>query len=276
MYTIQKRVNNNVVMATRAQQQYVLVGKGIGFKVYPKDLLSEERVSEVFVSSENFNLKTFVALIDEMSTKEVGAARKIIQEGEKFLNKSLNPNLIVPLLDHLHYAIKRFESRQFTASPIDWEIRNMYPIETQIGMKAIAIIEEMLGLRLPDSESVFFALHFVNIQFDDETISDTVAFTEFMHEINQIIKYQFQKELDESSSTYQRFITHVRYFFVRQKNGEDFKLGNEELYHAIKKRFHDESVCVNKIVAFIDKRLGITTSVDEKLYLILHINRLIT
>ena len=272
---VSNRFNNNVVLASDGHQEYVLIGKGIGFKAYPGDLVDMSVVEQTFIPSDAFAAKGIAELVSTTSLEEIKTVQKIINLGEKLLKKRLNPNLNITLLDHLHFALIRFEKEMLTKSPIEWEIKNMYRVETAIGMEALTIIAEELNVDLPKEEAIFIALHFINGQFENESMSDTMDFAETLQQINSIIKYHFQIKLDDQSLNYQRFLTHLRYYLVRQKNHESLDLGNEDVYLTMKDRFPKESNCVNKIAKFIDEKYHWKTTYDEKLYLILHVNRLI-
>lgn len=272
---VSRRFNNNVILARNNQQELILMGKGIGFQVYPNDPVKSELIEQTFVPSDSVNIEGMAELLCDSHPMEVKVAKEIIVYGEKILKKSLNENLLIALLDHLHFAIIRYEKGMVTKSPIEWEIKQMYRVETAIGLEALRLIKEKLKVSLPKSEAIFIALYFINGQFKNETMSDTFAFSETMNQVNSIVKYHFQVKVDEESVNYQRFLTHIRYYLIRQKNHESLNLGNEDVYFIMKERFPEESNCVEKISRFIEKKFEWQTTDDEKLYLILHVNRLI-
>ncbi|MNW67434.1 transcriptional antiterminator BglG [compost metagenome] len=63
---------------------------------------------------------------------------------------------------------------------------------------------------------------------------------------------------------------------MRQMSGKSLKDENESLYTMVKEKFPKELACVEKIADFLKTNYGWTCSDDEKLYLILHIQRLTT
>lgn len=273
---VSRRFNNNVILARNNQQEVILMGKGIGFQVYPGEKVESELIEQTFVPSDRFNIEGVAELVCNSNPLEVSLVKEMIVYGEKILEKRLNENLLISLLDHLHFAIIRHEKTLITKSPIEWEIKQMYRVETAIGLESLRLIKKRLGLALPESEAIFIAMHFINGQFENETMSDTLAFSETMNQVNSIVKYHFKIKVDEESINYQRFLTHLRYYLIRQKNHESLDLGNEDVYFTMKKRFPEESNCVEKISRFIEKKYEWQTTHDEKLYLILHVNRLIS
>lgn len=273
---VSRRFNNNVILARNNQQELILMGKGIGFQVYPDEEVQVELIEQTFVPSDSFEIQGVAELLCDSNPVEVKLVQEIIAYGEKILKKTLNENLLITLLDHLHFAIVRHEQEMITKSPIEWEIKQMYRVETSIGMEALQMIQDRLQIDLPPSEAIFIAMHFINGQFENETMSDTLAFSETMNQVNSIVKYHFHIKIDEESVNYQRFLTHLRYYLIRQKNHESLDLGNEDVYFTMKERFPEESHCVEKISSFIEGKYEWQTTYDEKLYLILHVNRLIS
>lgn len=65
-------------------------------------------------------------------------------------------------------------------------------------------------------------------------MKETFQITEIMNKVLDIISYHYQLKLAEDSINYTRLVTHLRYFILRQLNGEGNK--NEEamsLYNLI-------------------------------------------
>ncbi len=275
MKIIEKRINNNVVLAKEQENKFILLGKGIGFQVYPGEKIKEEMIEQIFVPTEYFNLQSVARLLVHSSRKEIHLVQQIIKMGEKILEKKLNDNLRITLLDHLHFSFERYERKLEMQSSIEWEIKNMYPKEVKIGEKALELIEKETGKKLPAAECVFIALHFINAQFEQESMNDTLVFTEIIERIDRIITYHFQLEIDKNTVDYQRFLTHIRYYLIRQKNQQMLHSGNAQLLRTVREQFPEEERCVKKIVKYIDLEHGWQTSTEEQLYLILHVNRLI-
>ncbi|STV87692.1 putative transcriptional antiterminator [Klebsiella michiganensis] len=58
---------------------------------------------------------------------------------------------------------------------------------------------------------VFIALHLVTAQLNSE-MPEVMHVTRVMQEILQLVKYQLTLNYDEESLSYQRFVTHLKFF----------------------------------------------------------------
>jgi len=69
-------------------------------------------------------------------------------------------------------------------------------------------------------------------------------------------------------------VTHLQYLLKRQDQGVFIKSDNKQFYEDLVKQFPKTSDCVEKIAQFLQERMGFELEKEEKLYLILHVNRL--
>ncbi len=84
-----------------------------------------------------------------------------------------------------------------------------------------------------------------------------------------IVKYTYNIVLDEKSINYERFVTHLRFFFQRlgQKEREDSE--DDFLLRQVKAKYKKAYNCMLRI----QKYLEISLSSEEQLYLTVHIQR---
>lgn len=268
---IVKKINNNIALAINAKdEEVIVVGKGIGFPKTPYELRDESIIERVFVTQSN---KDYLEMFKDIPLEDIYLTQEIIKCGEKCLGRKLNTNILLTLSDHISYAIQRFKEGIEAKSPLEWEIKHLYPMELKIGIKAIEIIKRERGIELPKAECTFIALHFINAQIGDNKIDQTSKITEIIGNILGIVKYHFKVELDETSINFTRFVKHLQYFIYRQLNASPLEGENENLYKIVEKQYPNENECVHKIEEFLKSNYGWNCSIDEKLYLILHIQR---
>ena len=262
-----KKINNNIALAINAKDEEVIViGKGIGFPKTPYELRDESIIEKIFVTQSN---NDYLEMFKDIPLEDIYLTQEIIKYGEEYLGKKLNTNILLTLSDHISYAIQRFNQGVEVKSPLEWEIKHLYPDEFKIGVKAIEIIRNERGIRLTEPESVFIALHFINAQIGDNKIDQTAKITEIIGDILGIVKYHFRIELDESSINFTRFVKHLQYFIYRQLNKSSLEGENENLYKIVEKQYTNENECVHKIEEFLKSNYGWNCSIDEKLYLVL-------
>lgn len=273
---VKKRINNNVVLAVEKDHEMIVVGKGIGFQVYPNDEVDQTLIQQRYLPSEKMSIQQMALLLENVTLEDIELVESIIKMAEERINKKISSMIMFSLLDHLAFAIERNKKNMNIRSPIEWEVKKFYSREVEIGEKAVEMIREALGIELPVSEAVFIALHFINYQYDQETMDATMDYLEAIGDITQIVRFFFQIDIDEDSINYQRFLNHLRYYLIRQSSGETSKvLDNEELFLTVKEKYHKEYQCVKKISHYLSERYRSGSTSDEKLYLTLHLARLI-
>ncbi|WP_238649558.1 PRD domain-containing protein [Paenibacillus piscarius] len=270
-----KKVNNNVAIAINDNNEEVfVVGKGVGFLKTPYELTETDMVVEkIFVAPKNIRMYD---LLNSIPIEHIYLAEEVITMGSDILHKTFNTNLLLTLSDHISFALARTREGVSIKNPLEWEVRTLYPDETRVGEEAIRIIEAKSGVRLPAAETTLIALHFVNAQVGSGEMSDTTRITTVTGEMLSIIKYALKIDFEEESIHFMRFATHIRYFIMRQMSGKSLRKENEALFEMVKENFPRELECVEKIAAFLQSNYGWSCTNDEKLYLILHIQRLIS
>lgn len=268
-----KKLNNNIVLALNDQNEELIVrGKGLGFEKIPYFIPeNHSRIEAIYVPSKNIKA---AQLIEKTPEDICELTKKMVQEGEKILKQELNANIYLTLADHISYVLERYADQLEIKNPFHWEIKNIYPEEYRAGLKCLDIVQKEKGICLPEVEASFIALHFVNALLLEKGLEDANKLTKVISEIVNIIKYHYQIDLDEDSMAYNRFVTHIRYFVIRQMNHIDLKDSNKDLFKMIKEHYIDEMDCVSKITHHLKINYGWNCGDDEMLYLVLHIQRL--
>lgn len=266
-----KKMNNNLVLALRNNEEVIIKGKGVGFQKIPYELEDESIIENIYVTPKN--MKAF-ELLNNISSEVSELTEEIIQFGENYLGKKINSVIFLTLSDHITSTIERYNDSININNPLEWQIKYLYKKEYEIGIEAIKIIEKRLKVKLSDSEASFIALHFVNSQMGSNQMTETSRVTSISGEILNIIKYYFKINFDETSINFLRFVTHLMYFVQRQLSGTSLQDGNEAFYEMIKDKYKDELKCVEKIEKYIANNYNLKCTNDEKLYLVLHIQRL--
>ncbi|MDN3233161.1 MULTISPECIES: PRD domain-containing protein [Priestia] len=269
---VTKKINNNVVLAVNDKgEEIFVVGKGLGFLKTPYNLEdSSEKIEKVFV--QNDNLK-FNMLFNSIPSDVILVTENIISEGKKHLGTNLNDGMLIALSDHINTALKRNIEGEELVNSYQWEMKHIYPTEASFGFKALNIIRDKLGVQLPESEASFIALHFVNGQLNSNDFTETAKLNKIIKDILNIIKYHYQVNINEQSINYSRFVTHVRYFLLRLMNNETLNQENGDLFEVIKSDASEELKCIDKIDKYLKDNYNWVFPKNEKIYLILHLQR---
>lgn len=273
MLTIIKSLNNNIILAkSKENEELVLFGTGIGFKKKKGDLIDINQATKVFQPKEDFRTSQF---LEHISLDLLTVTEKIISLAETKLNIKLNHSILFALADHLQFAIEKDDALN-SDNPIQWEVPNLYYAEHEVGKLALELIEEDLGYKLPEIEASFIALHFVNAQLDSSSMGDTIQITKLIKNIIKIIQRLFEINLDKTSITYSRFITHLRYFIARHNMDQrDVTQMDDELKSIIQDRYMKSYACGLIIKEMIEKEFNWQVTKDEVVYLVIHIEQLI-
>lgn len=273
---IEQRINNNVVLANKGGERIIVMGKGIGFKVYPNDKVKKNLIEQTFIPGPTNETNYFVQMLKEIPMELLIVSKEIVEQAKEQLKTQLVPNLVITLADHLNFAVRRFKEGIPLTHPLNWEITHYYPKEMLVAQKSLTIINKKLTRQLPETEIPFLAMHFVNAQVDFSEGFGTMELTEIMTEIVKIVQYHFQIVIDQKSTTFARFVTHLRYYLIRQFNNENtINTLEEELIELIKVKYGNEFLAAKKISRYLEKNFQSITTDNELVFLSLHINRLV-
>lgn len=272
-----KILNNNVVVIKNKKNiEQIVMGTGIGFKKKKGDLVEESKVDKVFFLSNQDIFNNFQELIVKIPPEHIQLGEEIVALAKLKLGRRLDDMIYISLTDHIYTAIIRSQEGINIKNFLLWETKRFYKIEYEIGLEALDLIEEKFGIRLSDDEAGFIALHLVNASLADNEFQDVYKITEIMQEITKIVKYEFNFEFNEDSIYYYRFITHLKFFANRLVSNAIYKNNNDDdLVILVKNKYPNAYNTVNKITEFISTKYNYTLSDEEKVYLTIHIHRVV-
>ena len=273
---IKRILNNNAALTVdQAGSEIIVLGKGIAFQKRKGDAIEEEDIEKIFHLSNSDMFVKFQELFTQLPSEYIRLSDDIIAMAKLQLGKKLNDSIYVSLSDHLYSSIKRFKEGIIIRNALLWDIRRFYPVEFEVAHEALSMIREVFDLELPEDEAGFIALHLVNAE-DLEEDQDSYQVTKIMQEVSNIVRYYFQVNFDEDSVHYYRFISHLKFFAQRlTSNNLHSDKSEEGLLDIVKSRFQNAYLCVEKITQHIERNYQYRLTEEEKLYLTIHINRVI-
>lgn len=273
---IKKIFNNNAILAKDSEKREVVVmGCGIGFRKDIGDNIDEEKIEKTFILKEKDASEKFKLLLEDVPTEIIYLCYDIIDYAKNMIATEINDYIYVTLTDHINNAIELFKEGLNRPNIIVWEIKKFYPKEFEIGVKALEFIEDELDIKLPDDEAGNIALHLINAQVNNSCnkVEDVAKQTKMVQDILNIVRYTYNVELNEESLNYERFVTHLRFFFQRLNKKKVDKVENEDddfLLNQVKVKYKEAYNCMLKVEKYLEKELDD----EEKLYLTLHIQRI--
>lgn len=264
-----RNINNNVSLCKDSENvEVVIFGKGVGFlKVNEEVPLS--KIERTFY---NVN-KNYLDVIASLPENVLEVSSKIIDMANIKLNTSYKSNVILSLADHINYAIQREQNNISIKLPLIYEIRYLYPKETEIGIDAIRLILNELNVNLPSEEAVGITLHLVNYGIANNPIDEKNE-KEIIANCTKLIEDGLNIKIDRSSFSYFRFVSHLHYLFSR--TSEQMKNDNKQIYKMMENEFIDTDIydCTLRIHDYLCKTLDFKLNDEELLYLMIHINNL--
>lgn len=269
---IAKILNNNVVVILDAQQrEQVVMGRGLAFQKRVGDALDESRIEKVFALQSDELVNRLGDLMNQIPLEVMTTCDRIIELARSRLGK-LQESLYITLTDHCHYAIERQKKGLAIKNALLWETRRLYPREFELGQEARAIISQRLNVDLAEDEAGFIALHLVTAQLNSE-MPEVMHITQVMQEILNLVKYQLRQEYDESTLSYQRFVTHLKFFAQRMLTRTVVPDDDATLHSAVKENYSRAWGCAEKIALHLRKAYQRELTTEEIMFLTIHIER---
>ncbi|MEG0369650.1 MAG: PRD domain-containing protein [Hungatella sp.] len=273
---IDKIINNNVVSVLEENgTEIVLMGRGLGFHTQKGQEIPEEKIQKIFRLDNPGTLEQFKSLLENLPLEHLQVSTEIINYAKMVLNRKINQNIYITLTDHINFSIERYHQHMMFTNPLLREVRTFYKEEYLIGEYAIALIEREIGIKLPVDEAASIALHIVNAEYNTK-MRDTIDITNLIQEVLGIVRKQFQIEINETSLSYERFVTHLRFLSQRIYSKELLGNENREFTEMIAKMYPEEYACSIQIRDYIYKTYEHKVTDEEVAYLSVHIKRVRT
>lgn len=270
MFRVIKALNNNGVLAIRVddQAEVIVLGKGIGFgkKVNERfDLLGEAKVYELKNNQDGEKAYTQVMQIEPIYLEITGA---ILQKAREELGE-IDTRVILPLADHIAFAIKRIQSQGYISNPMTQDIRGLFSNEFSVALFGLKLIEKELNVKMDEDEAGYIALH-LHGALVNERVSNVLVQTQIIHDSLDIMQQKTQITFDTSSLAYNRLLSHMKYMIARMMKKESIGL---DMNSYIKHQYPQTFILAEEICDKISKSLHLTCMPDEIGYLAMHIER---
>ena len=270
-----KSMNHNMVLAEESNgSQCICRGKGIGFQKRTGDDIDESLIEQKYVPAGPSNKAHFVQLFSEIPDEYWNLTADVVDYARNRMKLKASDKVMLPLCDHIAGAVERYRQNVKLENPMLWVVKYIYPKEFKTGRYAVRRIEEMTGIRMLDDEAAFLAYHFVieELGNDDQTNAETMS--KIVRDILHIVEQSFQIELNPEDWNYERFLTHLKFFvnrIIERKTYEDSE--DQSLYEEMKARYPKVHRCVERIADYILIEHHYDVGKDERLYLIIHLER---
>jgi beta-glucoside operon transcriptional antiterminator len=267
-----KNINNNVSLCLDSHNREVVVfGKGVGFVKPPADL-PLGKIERTFY---NLN-RHYLDMLSDIPADVLSFTAKYMSIVQDHLPYETNANLIATLADHLAFTMKRVENGIHIPMPSLYEMEASFPLEIKVGRYFVSAFEREFKTTLPRGEVQGVAMHFINARAGG-TVPQTPdiedQYETILERTTQIIEHAMGIQVKRDAFNYARFASHVQYLLKRILQDMHIDSENLKMYHSIRSEYPDVAACVDQISEYYKNNLSADLNEEEKLYLIMHINR---
>lgn len=308
MMEVLRVFNNNVVLArSPAGREVILTGRGVGFQKRPGDAIAPAQIARIFVPADEHDPDHLANLLLDIPPEAVQLVSHALPAAHIEQTAADNPALVIALADHVALAITRARQGKRLEYPLAAEVRHLYPAEYAQGVQLVASINAQLAahpeafsaaaahsagaaaapaaaarpgaaaapVALPDSEAVALTLHLVNAGFSKGNLAYTYQMTGVIQQMLAVLESACTASLADSSANVGRFVTHLRYLFVRIAQHQQLSEPSmSKISRAIEAAYPQAMALAAKLAAIIEMRFDTALTSDETAYLALHIARL--
>lgn len=268
--------NNNVALTqTYSGEQIVVIGKGLAFGKRKGDMVDPTLIEQTFVPESGMPDESLSWSLAKIPSEILGIATDL-ESLVKAEGISISHSFILPVADHINYAVIRAQEELKVDYPLAVEVSQLYPQEVRFGRRALELVKDRLGVELPEIESIPLAMHLVNSQFASEDMGGTYRMTEVFAQIFEVIGVSFGGAVDRSLMSAARFVTHLRYLFARasQPQVTDSNPSLPLLLESLQESHPQAFACARKVRLVLEVHLDQQLTDDELTYLTIHIARL--
>ena len=271
---ILRAFNNNVVLARDADgDEVILTGRGLGFQTRPGQVVDESKVFRVFRPVDGRDPDHLAELLAGISPEIIQIVDAAFAATGLDPKASGSPTLLIALADHISFAQRRLGMGMEVTYPLLAEVEHLYSEEYARAERLLAFVNAELETPLPQGEAVALALHLVNAGFATGDLSYTYTMTGIIQQLIAVIEQHMQLNLDLHSVSVGRFITHLRYLFVRIHHHKQLDEQHSPIGDAIRAAHPQALECALRLARLVELRLGSPLTDDEVSYLTLPVAR---
>lgn len=270
MFRVKKVLNHNTVIGIEMgdNQEYLLIGKGIGFGRKVSERIEVPEGSTVYSLQEQTQRGSAAELVKSVNPVYLEIAEQILKESEKVFGR-IDWAILFPMADHIAFAVKRIRNNEQISNPLTGDIRALFHMEYKTAERICPILKERLDVEIDEHEVGYIALH-IHSAIEDENVALSMQIARTVRECIQLVEEETGEKIDVMSLSYNRLMNHVRYMAARAVKGEKLKLNMND-YMSVK--FPDAFRLASVVCGHLEKYIKKPLDEVEIGYLAMHIQR---
>ena len=269
-FIVVKVFTHNIVFSECDGKECIVVGKGIGFDAKPGQRILDENVSSFYHIQDVEKLSKYERMILDTDEKIVWITEQAIRHAEKKLDYTFEDTLHLSLLDHINFAIYRFENRLEVDYFMSDAYYLMYSDLYDIALEMVEIINKALEIELPHSEVGSIILHLHAGLRKDEVSTSAYYSMIVTRALDYLIERKGSNILDNSIAR-ARLITHLK--FALKRTGDGVELHNP-LLEIFKEKYEDYYVLASDLSDVLKAEFDVNLPEAEIAYIAMHIYNL--
>lgn len=270
MYRVEKVLNNNVVIAVSEEdmKEYLIMGKGVGFGKKTAQRFEAKTSVQVYSLVDKSKESKNRSLVKEMNPLYLEAADMLLNEAKKRLG-DVDQSVMLPLADHIDFAVKRIKEQGEISNPLTEDIRVLFHVEYKVAELVRPFLKKETGVEISDSEVGYIALH-VHSAITEDKVASSLQIARCVRECITRIEEEIGCKIPVTTLSYNRLMNHVRYMVLRTFQKEEIKISMND-YMQI--RFAKAYGIADYICREMAKALKEELHENEIGYLAIHIQR---
>lgn len=268
MYRVIKVLNNNgiLVLDSKLKKEVILLGNGIGFghRTGERMACQDQAKRYELVTAKESALQQ----VNSIDAAFIEAAGRIIEGAEPVVGP-LNPEILIPMADHIALAVSRtIEARAFP-NPFRHDIKALFADEYKVAMKSVEVIRELTGTVISEDEVGFITLH-IHAGLSRENVAAAMDIARLVQDSVHMIESRMGVALASDSLGNNRLVSHIRYMIARTRRGERLNLNMEDYARSSFPKPYQAAV---EVCHEMERRLGSAVFPEEVGFLAIHIQR---
>lgn len=276
MFRITRPLNHNALLAFDMEdsREYLVVGRGVGFGRKPGERVGLESLTgagdlQLYLLTQQVGGRgTPRELIERIDPAVLDVAEGILEDARATFG-AVDPNMLLPLADHLAFSVTRVRGGGALSNPLTEDIRALFPREFEVARRGVAELERELGVTLGDDETGLVALH-VHSALDSGHVEQAMQVAQLTRACIDAVERLTGAPIDVSSMDYNRLMTHVKYMVTRIMRDERLSIDVNEM---IRSEAPQSYRTAQAVCAEVEVLLGKDVSALEVGYLAMHVAR---
>ncbi|RHS99388.1 PRD domain-containing protein [Firmicutes bacterium AM41-11] len=272
MFEIIKVLNNNTLLVSKNEEELIVMSKGIGFGQKTGNKVDIPRNAKQYRMQKSYQTgeKTSYS-IDNIDPVYIEIANEIIELTKEKFGK-VEHDILLPLADHIYFAIKRIQENDSPANPFYTDIQLIFPDEYEVALKGKNVIYQYTGVKINADEIGFITLH-VHSAISVNKVSQSMEVMRVIREFFKVLQKDLRIHIDSNSLSYIRLMNHIKFLLLRLNNEEELQM---DITSFTKEKFpfayNQAKILCNDLAKVLHKDLP-----DSELgYLALHLERILS